>query len=107
MVDLLKQVGIFMVCSQTILHFRPHQKYEKYLKLLVGIMVIAQLVTPLLGLFPDCENFETKAYGGEEKVGLEIDRVFQDADEILNKYMNIEIKSRLNNDSIEDLGVDE
>ena len=37
------------------------------------------------------------AHGGEEKVGLGIDRVFQDADEILNKYLNIEIKSRLNN----------
>ena len=49
-VELLKQVGVFMVCAQTILHFKPQQKYDKYLKLLAGIMVIAQLAIPLIGV---------------------------------------------------------
>lgn len=41
------QIGIFLVCAQSIVHFRPDGSYEKYLKLLVSIMVLAQLLQPL------------------------------------------------------------
>ena len=29
------RVGMFMICAQAIVHFRPNEAYEKYLKLLV------------------------------------------------------------------------
>lgn len=44
------RVGIFMICAQAILHFRPQEVYEKYLKLLVSIMVLIQLFLPIGGL---------------------------------------------------------
>ena len=44
----VKQIGIFMICAQAILHFKPSAKYEKYLKLLVSVMVLVQLLMPLL-----------------------------------------------------------
>ncbi len=43
------RVGIFMICAQAVVHFRPQEAYEKYLKLLVGIMVMIQLFWPIGG----------------------------------------------------------
>lgn len=40
-------IGIFMICAQTIVHFRPKETYEKYLKLLVSVMVLIQLFLPV------------------------------------------------------------
>jgi len=43
------QVGIFMICAQAMVHFRPQEAYEKYLKLLVSVMVLIQLFLPIGG----------------------------------------------------------
>lgn len=45
------QVGIFMICSQVILHFRPNKDYEKYMRVLVGAMVLLQIFLPMVRLF--------------------------------------------------------
>lgn len=42
------QAGIFLVCAQTLLHFRPKESYEKYLKLLLSVMLLIQLLQPVL-----------------------------------------------------------
>ncbi len=36
------RVGIFMICAQAIVHFRPQEAYEKYLKLLISVMVLVR-----------------------------------------------------------------
>lgn len=41
------KVGIFMICAQAIVHFRPQEAYEKYLKLLVSVMILIQLFLPI------------------------------------------------------------
>lgn len=41
------RIGIFMICAQAIVHFRPEGSYEKYLKLLVGSMILIQLLLPV------------------------------------------------------------
>lgn len=41
------RVGIFMICAQAVIHFRPRESYEKYLKLLVSVMVLIQLFLPV------------------------------------------------------------
>ena len=40
----LKRLTIFIVISKTILHFGIGKKFEKYLKLILSFMVVAQLV---------------------------------------------------------------
>ena len=40
------QVGIFLICAQTLIHFRPRESYEKYLKLLLSVMLLIQLLQP-------------------------------------------------------------
>lgn len=54
MEDLLSKVGqiaIFMICARTLLHFRAKESYEKYLKLLVSLMILVLLVEPLMEVF--------------------------------------------------------
>lgn len=41
------QMGIFVICAQTIVHFRPDSSYEKYLKMLVSIMILIQIFLPV------------------------------------------------------------
>ena len=41
------QMGIFMICAQSIIHFRPKGSYEKYLKMLVSVMLLIQLFMPV------------------------------------------------------------
>ena len=48
--DLLKticRIGVFVICAQAVVHFRPQAAYEKYLKLLVSVMVLIQLFLPV------------------------------------------------------------
>jgi len=71
------RVGIFMICAQAIVHFRPQEVYEKYLKLLVSVMVLIQLFLPLGGFL--------LRGGGEETVklleqfGMELEQSMEDA----------------------------
>ncbi len=44
----LCQVGIFMLCAQMLMHFRPRESYEKYIKFLIGGMVLLQLLIPVM-----------------------------------------------------------
>lgn len=41
------RTGIFFICAQTLVQLRPEASYEKYLKLLVGAMVLLQLFAPV------------------------------------------------------------
>lgn len=41
------RIGIFMICAQAVVHFRPEESYEKYLRLLVSAMVLIQLFLPV------------------------------------------------------------
>lgn len=47
----LKRLSVFIIISQTILHFGVGRKYEKYVKLVLSFMVIAQLVFSLTSYF--------------------------------------------------------
>ena len=50
MIQFMKQIGIFVLLGKTLLHFCPSEKYEKYLKLIFGFMVVMQFVSPVLSL---------------------------------------------------------
>ncbi len=52
------QMAIFMICARTLLHFRAKESYEKYLKLLVSLMLLVLLVEPLMDVFGKGEEGE-------------------------------------------------
>lgn len=45
------RVGIFMICAQALIHFKPSEAYEKYLRLIVSVMVLIQLFLPVGSIF--------------------------------------------------------
>lgn len=82
------QIGIFMICAQAILHFRPNGSYEKYMKLLVGIMILVQVFLPIARLFSSSsqESFEDRVAWFDKQVEesmSEVSKTAVIADEIL------------------------
>lgn len=73
MSSLLKEIGqvaIFLICAQTLLHFRANDSYEKYIKLLLSMMLMLLLAEPFLNLL-SMENgmgFMNKIQGYEQKL---------------------------------------
>lgn len=51
LMEAIVRMGIFMICAQVLIHFRPNGSYEKYMKLLVSVMILAQLFFPVMNLF--------------------------------------------------------
>lgn len=49
--QMICRVGIFMICAQAMIHFRPKGSYEKYLKLLVSVMLLIQIFQPISKFF--------------------------------------------------------
>ncbi len=80
------QVAIFLICAQTLVHFRAKECYEKYIKLLVSMMLLILLMEPILNLF-------------HEKVSIQdgIKRYEQELEGVLStSYIsNEEIEQRL------------
>lgn len=50
-VNVICEIGIFMICTGAIVNFRPKASYEKYLKMLVSAMVLMQLFAAIDGFF--------------------------------------------------------
>lgn len=54
--EFMKGIGIFIICAQSFLHFAAGKSYEKYVKLLIGVMILAQFVVPVRNLFLGAEH---------------------------------------------------
>lgn len=98
--ETIRRLGIFMICAQMIVHLKPNESYEKYLKLLMSIMVMVQIIFPIMQLlgsewdgarFSDRVRDYGKAMQGEKSSADLSDA----ADEIVEKYTMREIDSRL------------
>lgn len=50
MLVMIKEIGIFVVVAQAILYFVPQEAYAKYVKVLIGLMIIAKIVFPIFSL---------------------------------------------------------
>lgn len=48
--ELLKSITIFLLTAQVILRFLPEGGYEKYARIIIGVMVLSRLALPLLSL---------------------------------------------------------
>lgn len=98
----VKRIGIFMICAQAVLHFKPAAKYEKYLKLLVNIMVLVQLLTPIMRVFSVETEKEflqriqaVRINMAQEMEELEMESRMEEKN-VLNEIEK-EIKTRINN----------
>ena len=51
MVSAVKDICIFMIIVQAVLCFTPSSSYEKYIRVLVGILLILRITEPVFGIF--------------------------------------------------------
>lgn len=103
LVELIKRIGIFMIAAQAVIHFTPGQKYEKYIKLIVGMMILLQFVMPLRSILSGAETdwgaqltdmervLETEGMTDETAGSLSV------AEAVMSS-LESEIKSRLSNE---------
>ncbi len=108
LLQIIRQVGIFMICAQMILHFKPSESYGKYIKLLISIMVLVQLFLPAMEILGSRGNGNF-----EGKIGFYTDILNESMEEVnitsvtaekmLEEMTMEEIKTRINNqNAVED-----
>ena len=76
--ELLKKVTVFMLAGQLIVHFLPAGGYEKYVKMMISIMVLSQIVLPILSLgkFDAAGVYDSamdKYEQEKEKIGMQVE----------------------------------
>lgn len=103
------RVGIFMICAQAVIHFRPRESYEKYLKLLVSVMVLIQLFLPIGGILLGGGVEEVLAGLEEFREALEQEmetaaREAEAADALLEEMTLEEVRQRMEERAAEEEG---
>jgi len=106
------RIGIFMICAQAIIHFRPGKAYEKYLKMLVGVMVLVQIFSPLMELLSaeGQENIAARVIWFEQQMNESTAQAAESAfeyNDILNRMTLEEIKIRLEEAALEEPALEE
>lgn len=48
MLDTIREIGVFMIAAQAVVHFAPGRQYEKYIKSVSGIIVLILFLKPVL-----------------------------------------------------------
>lgn len=46
-VETIRRVGLFLVVAQMIVHLSPEKRYEKYIRLIAGVIVLTMLIGPI------------------------------------------------------------
>lgn len=106
MLAIVKEMGIFVVLAQAVLFFVPKETYAKYVKVLIGIMVIAKLISPLFTLFSNetWEEIVFSGYEAEEEM-KSTQEVFQEKDGYDNLMLHYaEIAEERNSQMIQEAG---
>lgn len=97
------RVGIFMICAQAMVHFRAQESYEKYLKLLVSVMVMIQLFLPVGSLLAHGSGGEAVRLGAlleQMEADMEqIEKQSEEAERFLEKMTLEEARSRMEGQS--------
>lgn len=50
MLDTIREIGIFMIAAQAVVHFAPGRQYEKYIKSVSGMILLILFLKPVLQL---------------------------------------------------------
>lgn len=48
MLENIRRIGIFMIVAQTVMHFAAGKQYEKYMKMIAGVIVLLQFISPFV-----------------------------------------------------------
>ena len=98
--ELIKKIGIFMIAAQAVIHFAPAQKYEKYIRMIVGMMILLQFLAPLYQILTKTAweepDWNALTESRLEKSVPELDMASDSVMYSVVEQIQEEIKSRLN-----------
>lgn len=71
MIKLCKEIVIFLFISKLLENFGVNEKYGKFVKLLISLIVVLKLITPVFSLFNSEFDFSKLALEMEEQLTIE------------------------------------
>lgn len=77
--EFMKQIGIFMFCAQSLLHFTAGRAYEKYMRVLIGMMLLAQFTAPVRAALTD--GASGQLWEEVERFQTELNQMMREAEE--------------------------
>lgn len=99
MISAIKEICIFMIIAQAILFFVPGSSYGKYVRLLVGVMLILRITEPLFGLVLNEEKqleIRERVSQLEQAIHMESkEPAWEDSEAIVNRGIEEELKNKL------------
>lgn len=103
--EFIKRMGVFLLCAECILHFAPGNSYQKYIRALIGLMILMQFMVPIRAILTGEEKAVIESQVNELRYQLEsisesaktdITEDIPDQNELIFANINEEIKLRLN-----------
>lgn len=103
MLENIRHIGMFMIVAQTVIHFAAGKQYERYMKIIAGVIVLLQFIAPFVSsageiagkwqaeaeqMMSDIESRTSEVPG--------ISYGYQNVQETVVQQIEEEIKSRLN-----------
>lgn len=99
MFENIREIGLFMIAAQAVIHFAPDRQYEKYIKLVSSVIILFLLIRPFISARGELKQ--------EWQVGMEqIMQKYEEedlwqetgksADDTAVEQVEKEIKSRFN-----------
>lgn len=99
MISVIKELCIFMIIAQAILFFVPGNSYGKYVRLLVGVMLILRITEPLFGLILNEEKqleIKERVSQLEQAIHMESkELVLEDSGSVVSRGIEEELKNKL------------
>lgn len=106
MLDTIREIGVFMIAAQAVVHFAPGKQYEKYIKSVSGIIILLLFLKPVLQLAGAAwEEPQELLKKWEEMTDMPDFSVRQQTDGVTEEVihrMAAEIEERLNRELAED-----
>ncbi|MCH5261998.1 MAG: stage III sporulation protein AF [Lachnospiraceae bacterium] len=110
MMENIRRIGIFMIAAQTVMHFAAGKQYEKYMKIITGIIVLLLFVTPFVS-FSDSPitDWQTELERMEQQIQsnmkTEMNYIVSPAQTVVLRQIEEEIKERMNDMISERAGI--
>lgn len=103
MLENIRRIGMFMIVAQTVIHFAAGKQYERYMKIIAGVIVLLQFIAPFVS---SAGEIAAKWQAEAEQMMSDIESRTSEVPGISYGYQNVretvvqqieeEIKSRLN-----------
>ena len=101
--EFIKRMGIFLICAESILYFSPGSSYQKYIRVLIGFMLLMQFMIPVKAILSGQDKAAIENQVNEFRWQLERAANekndflhFPSQEEMVNESIAEEVKSRLN-----------